>query len=75
VVTDLRMDPMDGVSLARIIHERWPGTPVLFVTGCAPTGLDGDLPGPVLTKPFNPEQLAEAVSSLFADSSAERKTS
>ena len=75
VITDLRMDPLDGANLARIIREYWPGIPVLFVTGYAPDGQYGHLPGPVLTKPFDPEDLTEAVSRLIPDPSAKRLSS
>jgi CheY-like chemotaxis protein len=69
------MDPLDRANLARIIREYWPGIPVLFVTGYAPDGQYGHLPGPVLMKPFRPEELAGAVSRLLPESSVERKSS
>lgn len=36
VVTDLRMDGMDGLQLARAIHERRPQMPVILVTAYDP---------------------------------------
>jgi CheY-like chemotaxis protein len=75
VVTDLRMTPIDGAGLAKMIHAQWPGIPVLFVTGYAPAAQYRHLPGPVLTKPFDPEDLTEAVSRLIRDPSAERLSS
>ena len=75
VVTDLRMELIDGASLARMIRAQWPGIPVLFVTGYTLVSRYGHLPGPVLTKPFKPEELTEAVSRLLPESSVERKSS
>ena len=65
LVTDIRMEPVDGVGLARMIHAQWPGLPVLFVSGFASPGEYGELPGQVLQKPFKPEHLVEAVDRLI----------
>ena len=32
VLTDLRMAPMDGLTLLRRIAQRWPGLPVIMLT-------------------------------------------
>jgi DNA-binding NtrC family response regulator len=39
LVTDFRMDGMNGVELARKVHEKNPGIPVIIVTGYGP--IDG----------------------------------
>ena len=39
LATDFRMDGMNGVELARKIHEKSPATPVIIVTGYGP--IDG----------------------------------
>jgi DNA-binding NtrC family response regulator len=39
LVTDFRMEGMNGVELARKIHEKNPGVPVIIVTGYGP--IDG----------------------------------
>jgi CheY-like chemotaxis protein len=36
VVTDLRMEGMNGLELARAVHERRPGMPVVLVTAYDP---------------------------------------
>ena len=64
LLTDVRMDPVDGASLARLVRHVHPGLPVLFMSGYAPD-LDG-LPGPFLAKPFGVEQLVAAVGGLMS---------
>ncbi|MBA3259470.1 MAG: response regulator [Gemmatimonadales bacterium] len=66
VVTDLRMEPIDGASLARLVRTLWPGTRLLFVSGYGPPDDFGDLPGPLLPKPFDSQQLLAAVRGLLA---------
>ena len=39
LVTDFRMDGMNGVELARKVHEKNPAVPVIIVTGYGP--IDG----------------------------------
>ncbi len=36
VITDLRMEGMDGLELARAVHDRSPETPVIIVTAYGP---------------------------------------
>jgi DNA-binding NtrC family response regulator len=36
LVTDFRMEGMNGLELARKIHQKSPGTPVIIVTGYGP---------------------------------------
>ena len=70
VVTDVIMPRMNGRQLSDAIAARWPGLPVLFMSGH--TGTDDVLqrlvpPGaPFLQKPFTPEALARAVAELLA---------
>ncbi len=64
VVTDLRMEPMDGATLAKIIRQRWPGIPILFVSAYGPGSLYGELPGQFLPKPFDPKLFLAAVEQL-----------
>jgi CheY-like chemotaxis protein len=64
VVTDVRMPVMDGVTLARHLTEINPRLPVLFVSGFVP--LAGEpLPGPLLAKPFTPNDLLRHVRRLL----------
>ncbi len=65
LVTDVRMDPIDGAGLARLLLHQRPGLPVLFVSGLGPNDQYRDLPGPLLKKPFLAEQLIDAVTGLL----------
>ena len=60
VISDWSMPGMSGVELAGILAERWPGLPVLLVSGQEPVGWAG----PFLRKPFTPDQLVQAVQDL-----------
>ena len=64
VVTDIKMPGMSGRELGRIIEERWPGKPILYMSGFASEVFrDGLLePGaPFLAKPFTQDDLAAKV--------------
>jgi DNA-binding NtrC family response regulator len=59
LVTDLRMEPLNGFDLARIVTARHPHTRVLLISA-----YDADHtepPWPFLRKPFSPEALVRAV--------------
>jgi DNA-binding NtrC family response regulator len=64
-VTDIRMDPIDGPGLAKILRLQCPGLPVLFVSGFGPGDQYGNLPGALLEKPFQTDQLVAAVAGLL----------
>ena len=77
VVLDLTMPEMSGHDLFREIRKRWPLMAVLFSSGYSPEQLEGDAADePFITKPYLPNDLANAVSSAlvrrFGDSLAER---
>ncbi|MEX1082258.1 MAG: sigma 54-interacting transcriptional regulator [Halofilum sp. (in: g-proteobacteria)] len=61
VVTDLRMDGMDGLGLLRELQQRQPGLPVLLLTahGTIPDAVDATRSGAVafLTKPVDSDEL------------------
>jgi two-component system response regulator GlrR len=61
VVTDLRMDGMDGMALFDAIHERNPTLPVIILTahGTIPDAVDATQRGvfDYLTKPFDSHEL------------------
>lgn len=65
MVTDLRMEPIDGADLGRLVASQWPSTRILFVTGFLEDSDSRRLAGPLLHKPFSPEQLVEAVKRLL----------
>ena len=70
VVTDVIMPRLNGRQLYDAVAARWPGVPVLFISGH--TGREVLLqklvpPGaPFLQKPFTPEALARTVAELLA---------
>ena len=65
MVSDVRMAPVDGPSLARLMRRASPGTRVLFVSGYPADPDHGPLLGPLLRKPFMPDQLVEAVAAML----------
>jgi DNA-binding NtrC family response regulator len=63
LVTDLRMEPLNGFDLARLVTAKHPHTQVLLVSG-----YDADHtepPWPFLRKPFSPQALVRAVEQLL----------
>lgn len=69
VITDLRMDGMDGMSLFKAIHERLPTLPVIILTahGTIPDAVAATTQGvfSFLTKPFDPKELLDRVNSAL----------
>jgi CheY-like chemotaxis protein len=68
VLTDIKMPGMNGRELGRHIEERWPGIPILYMSGFASEVFQGGLlePGaPFLAKPFTQDDLAAKVKSLL----------
>ncbi len=64
VVTDIRMPEMDGPELASHLAELNPPPRILFVSGYG-TVTGGDLPCPLLAKPFTPQQLVSRVRAMI----------
>jgi PAS domain S-box-containing protein len=63
LLTDHLMPGMTGTDLAREARDRWPGCPVLLISGFAEAdGVAPDLPR--LTKPFRQAELAAALQDL-----------
>ncbi len=66
LVTDIRMPRMDGIALARSLNQKFPATPVLYMSGF-PLNLDEErIRDPFhvcgfLPKPFSRQTLLEAV--------------
>jgi len=65
VITDLRMDGMDGMALFDVIHEMHPSLPVIILTahGTIPEAVEATKKGvfSFLSKPFDGKQLIEEV--------------
>jgi DNA-binding response OmpR family regulator len=68
VLTDIKMPGMNGRELGRQVTVRWPGKPVLYMSGYPSEVFQGGLlePGaPFLPKPFTQEDLAAKVRALI----------
>ena len=64
---------MNGRELGRFVEERWPGKPILYMSGFASEVFQGGLlePGaPFLSKPFTQEVLAAKVRALLEGSAS-----
>ena len=70
VITDLRMEGMDGLALFDNIHRRHPALPVIMLTahGSIPDAVSATKRGMFgfLTKPFDGRELLEQVDKAFA---------
>ncbi len=75
VVTDLRMEGIDGLALVDAIHRKAPGIPVVILTahGTIPDAVSATRRGvfSFLTKPFDPKVLLETVAEALRLSSAQ----
>jgi two-component system, cell cycle sensor histidine kinase and response regulator CckA len=68
VLTDIKMPGMSGRELGRHVEQRWPGKPILYMSGFASEVFENGLlePGaPFLTKPFTQDDLAQKVRVLL----------
>lgn len=68
VLTDVKMPGMNGGELGRQIAKRWPGKPVLYMSGFASEIFQGGLldpSAPFLAKPFTQDDLAAKVRALI----------
>ena len=75
LVSDVRMEPVDGPDLARLMLRDFPGLHVLFVSGYPTDPEHGPLRGPLLPKPFSLEQLVRAVAELAGPAVPEHESS
>ena len=73
VITDLRMDGMDGMALFEALHQGRPGLPVIMLTahGSIPDAVAATRKGVFgyLTKPFDSKQLLAEVEQALASGS------
>jgi two-component system, cell cycle sensor histidine kinase and response regulator CckA len=70
VLSDLMMPGIGGAELARRLKARWPGLPVLFMSGYSEEDLRRqglvDPEGVILQKPLRPESLLRSVNAALA---------
>jgi two-component system cell cycle sensor histidine kinase/response regulator CckA len=68
VLTDIKMPGMSGRDLGRHVEQRWPGKPILYMSGFASEVFEGGLlerGAPFLSKPFTQDDLAHKVRDLL----------
>ncbi len=72
LVSDVSMPGMDGLALARALRQRWPGLPVLLLSGYAASTIGSDLESEgirFVAKPYAPADLLVAVGQVMAAAS------
>ena len=68
VLTDIKMPGMNGRELGRHVEQRWPGKPILYMSGFASEVFQGGLleaGAPFLSKPFTQDDLSQKVRGLL----------
>ncbi len=70
IITDLRMDGMNGLALFKIVNEKYPSLPVIILTahGSIPDAVDATRKGvfSYLTKPFDSQQLIFTINTALS---------
>ena len=65
VVTDIRMDKVDGMQILEFVRNRWPETLVIMITGYAMMSLAREAMDKgafdFIAKPFKPDDLREVI--------------
>jgi len=78
VITDLVMPSISGVALIEIIKKKYPETPIVAITGWGhhPKALASEAKADViLDKPFEMEELLQALEKIFSKTHSKRGTS
>ena len=69
LVTDVVTPHINGRQLADALRARWPGTPVVFISGYTADVLGAvveDRRETLLAKPFNPDELAQLITGMLS---------
>jgi DNA-binding NtrC family response regulator len=65
VVTDIRMDDVDGIEVLERVLKRWPGTKVIMITGYASVEVAREAMAKgafdFIAKPFKPQELRDVI--------------
>jgi DNA-binding NtrC family response regulator len=65
VVTDIRMDDIDGIKVLESVLERWPETKVIMITGYATVEVAREAIAKgafdFIAKPFKPQELRDVI--------------
>lgn len=79
VVTDIRMDKVDGMQILEFVRNRWPETLVIMITGYAMMSLAREAMDKgafdFIAKPFKPDDLREVIVRAANSLGYELKTS
>jgi CheY-like chemotaxis protein len=78
VLTDIMMPERTGLSLGEEVGRRWPGLPVVYMSGYTPDALMAkgvEVPPVFVSKPFTIEELLESVARSLSPSPLERRGS
>jgi DNA-binding NtrC family response regulator len=71
VVTDIRMDDIDGIEVLERVLAKWPETKVVMITGYAMTDLAREAMSKgafdFISKPFKPNDLRQAIARAAQD--------
>ncbi len=73
MVTDFRMDGMNGLELAKKVHEKSPATPVIIVTGYGPIAENDDKKLTVLQKENLFPELLDKIKTYLGDPAPKTK--
>jgi two-component system cell cycle sensor histidine kinase/response regulator CckA len=71
VLTDIKMPGMNGRELGQQIETRWPGKPILYMSGFASEVFQGGIleaGAPFIAKPFTQDDLAAKVKTMLEGS-------
>jgi len=65
VVTDIYMEEMDGMQVLEMVHDQWPRTKIIMITGYAMISLARDAMEQgafdFIAKPFKPDDLRKVI--------------
>ena len=71
VVTDIRMDEMDGIQVLEHVRKKWPRTKVIMITGYAMMSLAREAMErgayDFIAKPFKPDDLRKMIAAAARD--------
>ena len=75
VVTDIRMDEIDGLQVLEFVREKWPRTKVIMITGYAMMSLAREAMEKgafdFIAKPFRPDDLRKVIANAARDLGSE----
>ncbi len=75
VVTDIRMDEIDGLQVLEFVREKWPRTKVIMITGYAMMSLAREAMEKgafdFIAKPFRPDDLRKVIANAARELGSE----